>query len=240
MCYFVEINLSRQALAERFGIPMPEDPRYMQANFLSAFTRPFLPVISSNDKNFIQLFSWGLIPSWVKDKENAERIVRGTYNARSETVWDKPAFRSAIKTRRCLVLAHGFYEWHTRDKMKIPYYIKNNDDQPFAFAGLSDNWIDKDTGEILRTVSILTKKANPFMEKIHNTKKRMPVILSKNYENQWIEPGMEKSDLQEIIAGSIPSLEAYSINKKLITGSIDPQNPDIIRPFSYEEQKGMF
>ena len=240
MCYFVEINLPRQALSERFNVPMPEDPRYMQANFLTAFTQPFLPVISSENKNVIQLYQWGLIPSWVKDNETAKKIRNSTYNARSETAWEKPAFRAGIKYRRCLVLAHGFYEWQTRGKMKIPYYIRNKNDLPFAFAGLSENWVNKDTGEIMNTVSILTKKAYPFMEKIHNTKKRMPVILSENLENHWIESGMDKNELKQIVKDSNPSLTAHTIDKKLITGDFDPENPDITRPYSYEDQKGLF
>lgn len=240
MCYFVEINLPRQALSKRFDVAMPEDPRYMQANFLTAFTQPFLPVIASDNKDVIQLYKWGLIPSWVKDDETAKKIRNATYNARSETAWEKPAFRAGIKYRRCLVLAHGFYEWQTRGKLKIPYYIRHKNDLPFAFAGLSENWVNKDTGEILNTVSILTKKADPFMEKIHNTKKRMPVILSENLEKQWIESGAAKNELKKIIEESNPSLTACTIDKKLITGDIDPVNPDITKHYSYEDQKGLF
>ncbi len=219
---------------------MPEDPRYMQANFLTAFTQPFLPVITSENKKQIQLYQWGLIPSWVKDKEAAKKIRNATYNARSETVWEKPAFRAAIKDRRCMVLAHGFYEWQTRGKMKIPYFIRHKNDLPFAFAGIAENWVNTDTGEVLNTVSILTKKANPFMEKIHNTKKRMPVILSENNERQWIETGMEKEELNRIIETSNPDLFAYSIDKRLITGDMNPQNPDITKPFTYGEHKELF
>jgi putative SOS response-associated peptidase YedK len=241
MCYFVEINLPRQALSEQFGIPMPEDPRYMQANFLSAFTQPLLPVISADHKNRIQLFHWGLIPSWVKDTETAKKIRNATYNARSETVWEKPAFRSAIKRRRCLVLAHGFYEYQTRGKTKIPYYIRKKDDQPFAFAGLSENWVNRETGEILDTFSILTRQANPFMEKIHNSKKRMPVILSEDTRAYWIEDEMSRKDMEDLIEQPAPELEAYTIDKKLITGrDVDPTHPDITKPYPYEEQQGMF
>ena len=240
MCYFVEINLPRQALSERFHVPVPQDPRYMQANFLTAFTQPFLPVIALGNRNETDFFRWGLIPFWVKDIETAKKIRNSTYNARSESVWEKPAFRSAINNSRCLVLAHGFYEWQTKGQMKIPYYIRNEDDLPFAFAGISENWINKETGEILNTVSILTKKANPFMEKIHNTKKRMPVILSKEFEFSWIDTEMKKEDLEEMIEKSNPELQAHSINKNLISGNFDPHNPEITEPYSYEDQSRMF
>ena len=119
MCYFVEINLSRKELERRFGVKMPEDPRYTPGFYHSAFTRPFMPVITNLNRGEIQLFRWGLIPSWVKDSAGAEKILGGTYNARSETIWEKPSFRFSAKNKRCIVPAHGFFEWHTNGGKKL-------------------------------------------------------------------------------------------------------------------------
>ena len=93
MCYFVEQNIHRKELEERFGVKMPEDPRYTPGYFHSAFSRPYLPVITTSDPSEIELFQWGLIPSWVRDEDSAEKIRSGTYNAKSETAWEKPSFK---------------------------------------------------------------------------------------------------------------------------------------------------
>lgn len=240
MCYFVEINLTRKALEDRFNVPMSEDPRYMRANFLSAFNQPFLPVIFSDSPDYIGMSCWGLIPSWTKNRKDADKIRNSTYNARSETVWEKPSFRASVTYRRCLILAHGFFEYQSRAKLKVPYYIKVKDNSPFAFAGLYSEWTDKATGEVFTTCSILTKKANPFMEEIHNTKKRMPVILNKADEMFWLNTSASREELDAIISDTRPELEAYTINKSLITGHSDPLNPDILSPFSYDQDSTLF
>lgn len=230
MCYFVEINLPRQKLSERFGVKMIDDSRYMPANFLSAFSLPYLPVITALHKDLMQVFRWGLIPSWVKDEMSAKKIVSGTFNARYETVWEKPAFRNGIRYGRCLVPAHGFFEYQTVGKEKVPYYIRLMNDNIFAFAGISENWTNRQTGEIVNTVSIVTRNADEFMERIHNTKKRMPVILNCDTENEWINDNLSKNELVTLMEMPAPPLQAHQIDKKLITGKIDPHNPEIIKP----------
>jgi putative SOS response-associated peptidase YedK len=241
MCYFVEINLPREQLEERFGIPVPQDPRYMQANFLSAFTKPYLPVITSYERNSIQMFQWGLIPSWVKDEKTADKISNATYNAKSETLWEKPSFRNAAKYKRCLVLVHGFFEWHTSPDLKIPYYIRRKDNQAFAFAGLHEDWTNPETGEIIKTFSIITTQANPLLEKIHNTKKRMPVILPPERENDWIEKDTGKENLEKLLV-PFPDyeMEAYSISRKILDRNLDIQDDSILKPHDYKKTGGLF
>lgn len=241
MCYFVEINLPRQQLEERFGVSMPEDPRYMQANFLSAFTKPYLPVITSRENDVIQICQWGLIPSWVKDEKTADKISNATYNAKSETLWEKPSFRNAAKYKRCLVLAHGFFEWHTAPDLKIPYYIKRKDDKPFAFAGLHEDWTNPVTGEIFKTFSIITTMANPLLEKIHNTKKRMPVMLQAEREQQWIDPENSKDNLEKLLTPFPDSeLMAYSISRKILDRDLDIKDNSILSPREYDEEEDLF
>lgn len=230
MCYFVEINLPRIDLERRFGVKMPEDPRYTPGFFHSAFDRPFLPVITNNNPGLIQLFRWGLIPSWVKTEEDAKKILSGTYNARSETIWEKPSFRFSAKNRRCMVPAHGFFEWHTAGKRKILYYIKRKDNKPFAFAGLFDIWTNRDSGEIQNTFSIITTRANQLLESIHNLKKRMPAILSPEVEKEWISNSLSVNELAELLQ-PLPDdqLIAWPVDSNKLKKGIDISDPSIIQ-----------
>lgn len=231
MCYFVEINLTRRELEKHFGVNMPEDPRYTPGYFHSAFTKPFLPVITCDSPDEIRIFRWGLIPFWVKNNVTAEKILKGTFNARAETIWEKPSFRSSAGYKRCLVPAHGFFEWHSGDKGKIPYYIKRKDDKPFAFAGLYDIWTDSLTGEILQTFSIITTPANKMMERIHNLKKRMPAILTPELQYKWIDTDKDKSELAGLLQ-PFPDdlLVSWPVSKTKIIRNTDITDPSVIAP----------
>jgi putative SOS response-associated peptidase YedK len=126
---------------------------------------------------------WGLIPSWAKDSSGAARMI----NARSETASTKPAFRDALKFRRCLIPADGFYEWMRTGKTKQPYCFEVNDGELFAFAALWDRWKDA-SGKAIETCSILTTTPNAVTSPVHD---RMPVILDPDTYDLWLDPGME-------------------------------------------------
>ena len=130
----------------------------------------------------LSLMRWGLIPSWAKDSSGAARMI----NARSETASIKPAFRDALKSRRCLIPADGFYEWARTGKAKQPFCFEVNDGEPFAFAGLWDCWKDA-SGKSVETCSILTTTPNTVTSPVHD---RMPVILDPNAYDMWLDPGM--------------------------------------------------
>lgn len=152
--------------------------------YYNAFTHPQAPVITNAEPDSLQLYEWGLIPSWAKDRT----IQNSTLNARIETINEKPSFRDCVN-KRCLIPADGFFEWQWLDpkgKNKQKYQIQMPDEGLFYFAGLWNNWIDKQTGLNINTYTILTTEANPLMAEIHNTKKRMPVIIQANYENDWL------------------------------------------------------
>ncbi len=131
----------------------------------------------------IELLRWGLVPSWSKDETIGNRMI----NARSETVADKPAFRSAFRRRRCLVLADGFYEWQRREGGKQPYHIRLADGGPFAFAGLWEHWQSPD-GSDLETCTILTTTPNSLLAEVHN---RMPVIVDRDDYALWLDSQVE-------------------------------------------------
>jgi len=125
---------------------------------------------------------WGLISSWAKDSSVAAQMI----NARSETAATKPAFRDALKSRRCLIPADGFYEWKKEGKAKQPFCFEVDDGELFAFAGLWDGWKNPD-GNWIRTCSILTTTPNAVTSAVHD---RMPVILNPDDYDLWLDPGM--------------------------------------------------
>jgi len=187
MCYTTKIDFTREELEKRFGAKFLGSEDYHSGDRVHAFSLPRMPVICSDSSELIRVFTWGLIPYWVKDKKNADEIRMKTFNAKSETLAEKPSFRSSYKRRRCLVPVNGFYEWQTMEKLKIPYYITVHNQAILALAGLFDQWKDQESGETVSTFTVITTRANPLMEEIHNIKKRMPVILSPANERKWLD-----------------------------------------------------
>lgn len=229
-------------MEERFKVPSLYDPRYMEANLLSAFQKPYLPVITQNHPEQIRFLRWGLIPAWVKDRETAMKISNSTFNARAESIFEKPSFRAAANYKRSLVLVHGFFEWHHKSSGdKIPYYIKRKDNRPFAFAGLSEDWTDKESGEIIESLSIITTRANPLMEKVHNSKKRMPVILDERNEKDWINPVLKRKELETILKPSDEKeLLAYPVNKAVFQRPEDLLDQRLVEEIKQDENPNLF
>jgi putative SOS response-associated peptidase YedK len=182
MCGRYRLSRRKQLVEEYFDSAAEEDwvPRYNIAP-----TQP-VPIIRQNPKEprrELSLVRWGLIPWWAKDPSGAA----GMINARSETAATKPAFRDALKLRRCLIPADGFYEWKKTGKSKQPYCFQVNDGQLFAFAGLWDRWKDP-SGQWIKSCSILTTTPNSVTSAVHD---RMPVILDPDSYNLWLDPGLQ-------------------------------------------------
>jgi len=142
-----------------------------------------------DEKNRLVNFRWGLIPSWAKDPSIGNKM----FNARGETVAEKPSFRSAFKKRRCLIVADGFYEWQKLDKVKKPFYFSLESGKPFGFAGLYESWTSPDQKKI-QTCTIITTDSNELIMPIHE---RMPVILPKDGESLWLNP--ENPNREELL-----------------------------------------
>jgi putative SOS response-associated peptidase YedK len=181
MCGRYRLSRRKQIIEEYFDSPGEEDwsPRYNIAP-----TQP-IPVIRQNPKEPVREFSlvrWGLIPSWVKDSSVAAKMI----NARSETAGTNPVFRDAMKFRRCLIPADGFYEWQKRGRAKQPYCFEVNEGKLFALAGIWDRWNDA-SGKTVETCSILTTTPNAVTSAVHD---RMPVILDPDSYDLWLDPGM--------------------------------------------------
>jgi len=231
MCYTVEINIPRNELEKRFGAKLRDEKNYKPGFFFTAFQLPELPVIA--EEGIIDIFTWGLIPFWVKSESQANNIRKKTFNAKAETLQDKPSFRKAFQHNRCLVPAHGFFEWHTLNGKKFPYYIRLKNDQPFTFAGLWDEWVNKETGEVFHTFSVITTAANSLMEQIHNTKKRMPVILDQENVETWMDRNGDTNEKLKLLK-AIPSeeLTAYPVSPKVSNTRANRNVPEITAPYN--------
>jgi putative SOS response-associated peptidase YedK len=168
------------------------------------------PVIFDLEGRKIVEMQWGLVPSWAKDIKIGSKM----FNARSETLYEKPSFRTLLKRKRCLVPASGFYEWKKEDG-KVPYLIKVRDQEYFSMAGLYDLWQGGD-GSVLSSFTVITTAAAKAMADLHD---RMPVIVAHDLEAEWIAPG----ELDPTLVGEILRTYPGSL-------SITPASSEMNRP----------
>lgn len=206
---------------------------------VSGFSHPKILVFTDKEPFKPQAFSWGLIPSWVKDWESAKKLRTQTLNARGETIFEKPSFRSSAKSKRCLVYLDGFYEFHHIGKNTFPFHISLKSNDPLIIGGLWDEWVNKETGEVIPTFTIVTTKGNEVMTRIHNNPKaegpRMPLILSKEVQDVWLNPDLTKEEVEELIKPCESELlQFHTVNRikgKAYLGNV----PEIVEPFKYAE-----
>jgi len=149
-----------------------------------------IPAVVHEGRNRLVGFRWGLIPAWARDPLIGNRM----FNARAETIAEKPSFRDAFRRRRCLIPAEGFYEWQRDGKVKKPFRFSLQSGQPFGFAGLHETWISPEK-KTIRTCTIITTEANELIQPIHD---RMPVILPKEREASWMDP--ENRDAKALLS----------------------------------------
>ena len=203
MCGRFAFYSPAEAAAALFGVDatVPSEPRY---NIAPTQPVPAIRCAEGQDREFVML-RWGLIPYWAKDPSIGNRLI----NARAETVAEKPAFREAYRRRRCIILADGFYEWQKDAAGKTPYFISLASGEPFAFAGLWERWMDRDTGELLQTATIVTTVANDFIARLHD---RMPVILQPDAASAWLA---REPNLLDTMRGDPPELQAWPVGRKV-------------------------
>jgi len=184
MCFHSKQSKKAQELESRYKAKIEDLSLFKPMEEINGFSFPKTPVITHEKKELIQHFNWGLIPKWAKDNS----IRQYTLNARIETIKEKPSYRDAYQNR-CLVIVDGFYEWHWLDpkgKNKQKYLISFADNSLFALGGIWTEWVDKTSGEIVKTYSIVTTESDEAFGKIKNNKNRMPVILTEKNEDDWL------------------------------------------------------
>jgi len=182
MCGRYELHTQSAALALAFGVPFPPHmrPRY---NIAPMQDVPVIRHTPAGERELVDV-RWGLVPRWAKDPAIGNRMI----NARSETLADKPSFRTALKKHRCLIPADGFYEWkQTASGAKQPIHIGMKDHSPFAFAGLLERWLSP-AGEVLDTCTIITTQSNALLSPLHD---RMPVIVAPGAFDRWLDVANE-------------------------------------------------
>ena len=216
MCGRFAFYSPTEAAAALFGVSGSVDvqPRYNIAptQYVAAVRTD-----AEEQRELVKL-RWGLVPFWAKDPSIGNRMI----NARAETVAEKPSYRNAYKHRRCLVLADGFYEWRRQGDAKTPYYISLASGEPFALAGLWENWTDKESGESLQTTTLITTDANDFMAPLHH---RMPVILEAATASDWLAGS---PDLLDDVAAITPPLQAWPVDRRV--NNARNEGDDLVRP----------
>jgi putative SOS response-associated peptidase YedK len=156
------------------------------ASWNVAPTMPVYAISEHRDHRYLVSFQWGLVPTWSDDPKVGSRMI----NARVESVADKPAYRTALERRRCIIPADGFYEWHTDEGVKTAYYIHRTDGRPLAFAGLWEGWKAPDD-TWLRTCTIITGQADDRLSALHP---RMPIILPRETWEPWLDREERRRD----------------------------------------------
>ena len=194
MCGRFTLRTPLHRLIDQFLLA-PDPDLSLKPRFNIAPTQTIVAVRQRRERRQRELapLHWGLIPSWAKDPAIGNRMI----NARSETVAEKPSFRSAFKHRRCLIVSDGYYEWQKQGSRKQPYFFHQADDQPFAFAGLWECWTDPESGTSRETATILTTEANSLVLPFHH---RMPVILETADYERWLDPDLsDQARLQPLL-----------------------------------------
>ena len=182
-------------------------------------------IVRSEKRNEAQLMRWGLVPSWTTDSSMGHRVI----NARAETLLQKPSFRDLVSHHRCLIPADGFYEWRRDGKQKVPIWIHLKNKEPFVFAGLWDSWRSAQSGDVLKTFTIITTEANALLRPIHD---RMPVIYNTEMGQQWLDLSLDFS--RSLVAGLQPcaaeAMEAWEVAP--LVNAPENDNPACIEPLA--------
>ncbi len=249
MCYDVKyLTQKKLNYAKRMG-ETPDEIRKIENDLnqltqhlnpqfhASAFSHPGLLVFKSEALKKPWLLSWGLIPFWVKSDRQASKIRNNTINARIETMFEKPSFKSSAIKRRCLVMLDGFYEHHYFNGKTYPFYIYNMKNNPLVVAGLWDQW-KAENEQIYETVTIVTRKAIGIMKKIHNNPRlmeaRMPLVLSETGTQLWTSDSIDQSTLLKSVCQEVVELQAHSV--RVLKGKNALGNvPEVSSFFGYSE-----
>ena len=209
-----------RAIMDRLGIPAP-------AQFLSRYNiapNSVVPAVraaaGATAREAVAL-RWGLVPAWAKTDEGARLV-----NARAETLAEKPAFRDAVRRRRCVIPASGFYEWEHRGRARLPWVFRRRDGQPFGFAGLWETWRAPD-GAALETCTLVTTTPNELVQPIHN---RMPVMLAPEEFDAWLDPNVtDPGRLAPLLRPpAADSMSSVAVSRRV--GNVRYDAPDCLAP----------
>jgi putative SOS response-associated peptidase YedK len=242
MCYHKSLTAKYEQLAEYYSTAYSQVLADIYSVKFHENGFDFLPgpVVTAGKPSEIQMFNWGLVPFWVKDSAAATRLKVSTLNCISEEMFEKPSYRDAANEgKRCLIPCSGFFEWRWLDekgKTKIPYYIRLKDQPIFSIAGLYSRWNNKETSEPYYSYTVLTTRANAMMSTIHNSKQRMPVIIPREYERDWLNRNLTKDDVLALCQPVDDGLmTAHTISKRITSKKEETNVPEVLDVQDYEE-----
>jgi putative SOS response-associated peptidase YedK len=218
MCGRFTLSTDLKSVAERFGASVADEVAPAAPRYNIAPTQTVI-VVSDDGQRHLRQMRWGLIPSWAKDPAIGNRMI----NARVETIAEKPSFCTALKKRRCIIPADGFFEWQKLGKVKQPMHIVLKSREPFGFAGLWERWTSPDGEEIL-SCTIITTAANELLRAVHD---RMPVILTREAEAVWLDPTIQEPERLLPLLKQFPAelMEYYEVSRQVGSPSVDkPSN----------------
>lgn len=223
MCGRYAITLPPETYREFFGYP--EQPNF-PPRYNVAPTQPVPIVLEDRGERHFMLVRWGFLPSWVKDPKDFPLVI----NARGETLETKPTFKAALKRRRCIFLADGFYEWRRHGREKTPFLIRRRSRKPLPMAGLWETYSSPDGGEI-DTAAIVTTDANGLMSAVHD---RMPVILSDDDIAAWLDVRDERTDVMRLVRPCPDDwLELVPVSSRV--NKVENDDPSLVEPLAQPE-----
>jgi putative SOS response-associated peptidase YedK len=213
-------SVRREALAERFQITVPET---VSERYNVAPGQRVLGIRRSEDPaREPVLLRWGLIPHWAKDARIGHKMI----NARAETLLEKSSYRSLVGSRRCLIVADGFYEWTLRtDGRKHPIRFTRIDEDAFAFAGLWTSWIDRQSGELVESCTIITTTPNELVAQVHD---RMPVILAPELEEPWLDSEVDAQEAFSFLQ-PYPAVLMKALDASPLVNSVRNDSRDLLK-----------
>lgn len=239
MCFHTSQTKKVVELEKRYKVSLSDDdardtydiPRY----HLNGFAHPDMLIILQEEPSVIVPSLWGIVPSNKKSEQLSEYYKEavkygGGLNAQSEKLFDHFIYKHSALTRRCIIPVTGFFEPHEYKSKKYPFHIKHKDNDVLSLAGLYTLVDD------VVTFTILTKKASPLFAKIHNKKNRQPIILQKEFEQDWLKDGLNENGISELIKLNFneDELSAYTISRDLFSPKINSDYPSIIEKVVYE------
>ncbi len=239
MCFHTSTTHKTKKLEAHFKVDLASEnlrPIFDKPNYhLNGFAHPNMLVIPQEKNTVIAPGVWGIVPSnkssnEIKDYYKEAVKYGGGLNARSEKLFNHFIYRESVMERRCIIPVSGFFEPHEHNKKKYPFYIKNKNEEPLALAGLYtviDTYI---------TFTILTKAASPLFEKIHNVKKRQPIILNDDLTENWLSHDLNTDDIKDVINTNFidDNLETYTVSKDLFSPKVDSNVESILDSTMYE------
>lgn len=242
MCFHTSLTAKKEIIEKRFDANFSQFDVFEPYYHLSGFDEGFVYIIKQDEYNLIEPSYWGLLPPDYNIYQRKGFLKKtNSLNARAEGLFESPLFKKPIIENRCLIIADGFFEPHKRNNESFPHYIRYRDKSLFAFAGIYTELDD----EVI-TASIITTLANPFFKEIHNSpnrlgEHRMPLVLDENQENDWLNPNLNKDDINDLLFSfTSKEFEAYPVTKDVMNSHKNSNNQNALEPVFYEQLNTLF